>query len=824
MMRLLRSVIKVVCVTFILLVALAALPFLISAEKYHKTIEQLVSQALDRQVAIRKIQYQLLPLPHIEGVNVTLSSNENKGEAIIGSINIWLDPRTLFTKKISIHRIHLNGVATNQRFIEAYLDERQAMKGNESSTEGSFIQLRNLSASAVTLRTHANERIGPFSFETKFNGKHGFQRINVALEDRSLEVTFTPNQAGYNVRVYGYGLPHFLKQYATINEFSFVGTIVDNVFDITHFSVQAYDSVAEGSVIIDWSDSRYTINGNMNITALNLRRLNTQIKNNSAQGQLDAMIAFSAQHQNYQKLLSAVAIEGDLMLRRGEIYNKKVSVLKFDSIATQFTFHDQQIALSNVVINNNFGSISAKQSFISWKNDWYIQTKFQGEQLALAPVIKNYVNKPFLSGVMSGSVELKLRAKKPEDLFDNPEIIVNLLIENAKLRDHLFVENIMLSGKYRDNKIDNAEAEINGFGGSIEIDKIDFSWRDGWSASADILTYQLRLEDLIKPYSDEKVASGVMNSKLRINLKSNQFDQFIESTILSGSIAIQDGLVYKNNTPYTANNKIEPNWFSFQDLETEIQLQKNKLNLSNTKISSYSGYFHSELTRLSWEEKQIRLTSDLASKHINIEKLTEYWFDDQAITGSLNGTANFNLTGGNITTLFEEPSIMGEFYVQNGIVYKTDLAKASTGQQSNNTDDEKTEFSELSGKIRVKNENIRLTKLVIVSPSISAEGHIKINGDDVMEGRLHVGLRSMGGLMNVPLSISGSFSDPRVTPSGSAVLGAALGTSVLGPGLGTLVGVATSKIFTGIGNLFARTKKEEKKQEKIDNAEFYDPH
>jgi len=823
MMHLLRSVIKVACVTFILLVALAALPFLISAEKYHKTIEQLVSQALDRQVTIRKIQYQLLPLPHIEGINVTLSSNKNKGEAIIGSINIWLDPRTLFTKKINIHRIHLNGVATNQRFIEAYFDEWQARKNNESSKAESFIQLKNLSASAITLRTHTNQRLGPFSFETKLSGKHRFQKINATLEDRSLDVTLTPNQAGYNIRVYGYGLPHFLKQNATINEFSFVGTIVDNVFDITHFSVQAYDSVAEGKIIIDWNDNQYTISGNMNITALNLQRLNTQIKNNPIQGQLDAAITFSAQHQDYQKLLGTVAIEGDLMLQRGEIYNEKISVLKFNSIATQFTFHDQEIALSNMAINNNLGSISAKQGFISWENGWYIKTKFQCKQLVLTPLIKDYANKPLLSGTMTGSVELKLSAEKPENLFDDPEITVNLLIENAKLQNNLFVENITLSGKYRDNKIDNAEARINGFGGNIEIKKINFSWRDGWSASADISTYQLQLKDLIKPYSDEKVASGVLNSKLRIHLKSNQFEQLIKSTILTGSITIQDGLIYNNNTPYTASNKTEPNWFSFQDLKTEILLQKNKLNLSNTKISSYSGYFYSKLTRLSWGN-QIRLTSDLASEHINIEKLTEHWFDDQTITGSLNGTANFNLTGKNVATLFEEPSIMGEFYVQNGIVYKADLAKASTGQQGKNTDNEKTEFSKLSGKIRVKNKNIRLTKLTIISPSISAEGHIKINGDDVMKGRLHVGLRSTGGLMNVPLNISGSFSDPSVTPSGGAMLGAALGTSVLGPGLGTIVGVATSKIFTGFGNLFRRTKKEEKEQEHIDNAEFYGPH
>lgn len=291
-MRLLRSVIKVICVTFILLIALAALPFLVSAEKYHETIEQLVSQALDRQVVIRTIQYQLFPLPHIKGVNVTLSSNENKGEAIIGSINIWLDPRTLFTRKISIHRIHLNGVATNQRFLETYFDEWQAMADNKSSTEGSFIQLKNLSASTITLRTNANQKLGPFSFEAEFGGKHGFQKINAALEDRSLDVTLKPSQAGYNIRVYGYGLPHFLKQYAKISEFSFNGIITDNVFDITHFQVQAYDSTAEGKIIIDWSDNRYAISGNMNITAPHLQRLNTQIKNNPAQGQLDAAITF----------------------------------------------------------------------------------------------------------------------------------------------------------------------------------------------------------------------------------------------------------------------------------------------------------------------------------------------------------------------------------------------------------------------------------------------------------------------------------------------------------------------------------------------------
>ncbi|VAW83390.1 hypothetical protein MNBD_GAMMA16-423 [hydrothermal vent metagenome] len=822
-MRLFRSIIKGVCVALILLVALAALPFFVSAEKYHETIEQLVSQALDRQVVIRKIQYQLFPLPHLEGINVTISSNENKGEAIIGSINIWLDPRTLFTKKINIHRIHLNGVATNQQFIESYIDEWQAMTKNKSSAKENFVQLQNLSASAITLRTHANQRFGPFSFDTKFGGKHGFQKINVALEDRRLDVTLTPNQGSYNIRVYGYGLPPPLRKYTNINEFSFSGILTDSVFDITHFRVQAYEGVSEGNIVIDWSNNLYTVNGNMNIAALNLQRLNMQIKNNPVQGQLDAMIAFSAQHQDYHQLLVVASLEGSLILQKGKIYNEKKSVLKFDSITTQFTFNNKQIALSDIAISNDIGTIRAEKGFISWGNGWHIKTKIQSDKLALTPLIKNHVNKPAPSGMIRGSVELKLSAQEPENLFDNPEIIVNLLLEDAQLKNNLSVEKITLSAEYRDNKVNNAEIRINGFGGNAEIDNINFSWKDKWIVSADITTYQLHLKELIKPYSDEKIASGMLNAKLTINLKSNHFDQFIESATLTGNIAIQDGMIYNNNSPHTKSNKAEPHWFSFQDLETKILVKKNNLSLSNTKISSYSGHFYSELTRLSWKN-QFRLTSDLTSEHINIEKLTQHWFDDQTITGSLSGTTNFNLTGENVAALFEEPSIMGKFYVQNGIFYKADLAKASTGRQSNNSNDEKTEFSELSGKIRVKNKNIRLTKLTIISPSISAEGHIKINENDVMEGKLHVGLRSTGGLMNVPLNISGSFSDPNVTPSGSAMLGAALGTSVVGPGLGTLLGLTTSKIFTGIGNLFSRTKKEDAEQERIDNAEFYSPH
>ena len=84
--------------------------------------------------------------------------------------------------------------------------------------------------------------------------------------------------------------------------------------------------------------------------------------------------------------------------------------------------------------------------------------------------------------------------------------------------------------------------------------------------------------------------------------------------------------------------------------------------------------------------------------------------------------------------------------------------------------------------------------------------------DEKLKGAMEVGLRSTGGLMSVPMNISGNTENPNLSLSGGAVFGGALGTSLLGPGIGTIVGVGTGKLFSGLASLFTHSKEESDKE------------
>ena len=103
--------------------------------------------------------------------------------------------------------------------------------------------------------------------------------------------------------------------------------------------------------------------------------------------------------------------------------------------------------------------------------------------------------------------------------------------------------------------------------------------------------------------------------------------------------------------------------------------------------------------------------------------------------------------------------------------------------------DDATTFEELKGRLELRGERVRLNPLCIRSPKIVAGGNVDIAPDRTLSGKLHIAVAQTGGIVGVPVALSGTTEEPAMRPSKGYLISAAIGTVLL-PGIGTSIGAA----------------------------------
>ena len=117
-----------------------------------------------------------------------------------------------------------------------------------------------------------------------------------------------------------------------------------------------------------------------------------------------------------------------------------------------------------------------------------------------------------------------------------------------------------------------------------------------------------------------------------------------------------------------------------------------------------------------------------------------------------------------------------------------------------------TPLDTLSGRLATHGKAVHLTNLVAASGALAATGDVAMAADKTLSGRINVDLTAgaSGGAIGVPLVLGGTGSNPSVTLSRGALLGAAIGTAVL-PGLGTGAGAKLGdQLGRGLDGLFGK--------------------
>lgn len=194
------------------------------------------------------------------------------------------------------------------------------------------------------------------------------------------------------------------------------------------------------------------------------------------------------------------------------------------------------------------------------------------------------------------------------------------------------------------------------------------------------------------------------------------------------------------------------------------------------------------------------LTGEFQTRGLEVGRLTQ----PTVLSGVLEADTILSArasTWGDMTGQLKSQS---RFTVRQAVVHGLDLEKAvrtvglSRGGQ--------TALDVLTGQLQTYGTDLHFNQLVASSGALSATGQARVSPNAALSGQVQVvvGPAALGKAVGVPMELGGTLSDPHVSLTRSALLGAALGTVVM-PGVGTGAGASLGdRLGTEINKMFGR--------------------
>lgn len=183
---------------------------------------------------------------------------------------------------------------------------------------------------------------------------------------------------------------------------------------------------------------------------------------------------------------------------------------------------------------------------------------------------------------------------------------------------------------------------------------------------------------------------------------------------------------------------------------------------------------------------RVKLTGELEPKNVDVEGLLGVFRRHSAVAGRANGKTTLSAEAETPTDLLRNLHTRTQFEIKPARLTGFDLAKAVRSGSA--TEGGQTPLDELSGTVDTQNTGngtqFQYTGLSARSGALTASGNVRLMRRK-LDGELAIDL--VDGVVGIPLKISGTVEDPKLSMTGGALAGAAVGTAVL-PGVGTAIG------------------------------------
>jgi len=315
----------------VIVLILAAIPFLVSLDDYIPEIEREVSARLKVPVAIGSLRAAALPLPHVTVSGITVGKTV---DIKVGKVTVTPDLWSLLDATRVIKSIEIDGLVLTQKAIDripAWIPAG-AKPGQPSQPPAVRLETIKLDDAIIELKKTS---FGPFDARLSLASDGSFESAEIITRDGQLKVLVKPGLSNYliDASAKGWMLPVGPAIY--FDELALKGAANLKGASISELSAKLYGGTVRGNMTIGWRKG-LQLKGTATVSQVEISALLKALdKPRNMSGRINARPVFSANAANAEQILDVLRLETPFGVQGGVLHG--VDIRK---AATSFVSQD----------------------------------------------------------------------------------------------------------------------------------------------------------------------------------------------------------------------------------------------------------------------------------------------------------------------------------------------------------------------------------------------------------------------------------------------------------------------------------------------------
>ncbi|HED40082.1 MAG TPA: AsmA family protein [Chromatiales bacterium] len=412
---------------------LFSIPFIVPLESFRTILEEQLSQSIGRKVIIGELTPHAVPLPALTATNVSiLNSPDQPGELFVEQMRTTLDPLALLDGKIIINTIHLNGVGTNLKFINALITPPR--NAANSTSHSSLLAVRQISGSNVMLQTDAPPLLGPYRFNLQLDSDFNCKEISFARMDNTLQAILKPNTNNtFNLRASGKNWHLPVSPAFNFDRLNVQAVIQRGKAELTRIEINGYGGSLTTSGTLSWGE-RWSYQGKLKSSNLQLAPILKQFDINTYEGRFHSDLTIRLDGKNPAQLFTDPEAKGTYHISHGLVKREEDGhvLLRFDEFSANGDLSKGALINENNILKTAGGTIQGI-THLFWKEQWKIEGWVVASEIDAERLLSGFIDDKVTSGTFYATTEFSFTERDNEGLLENPYLNGHFRMTDGKL-------------------------------------------------------------------------------------------------------------------------------------------------------------------------------------------------------------------------------------------------------------------------------------------------------------------------------------------------------------------------------------------------------
>lgn len=399
--------------------------YLVPLDAYAPRVEQGLGEQLHERVSIRHLRLALLPLPHLELLDVNVGGQNG---VAVRSVDVQLDLLGLLAGKLVVRRILVEDGTAHLAQVRKLVD---TLAGARAVPQA--VAVRELQLSGIRLLT-PDMALGPIEGRLEFAQAGQLRLAWFAMNEQKLTVTLLPQADRHFALVAqarDWAFPQFPQ--LQLDELQVVGVLGEQDLVVQKFSAASRGIRAAGSGKVEFSDGWRVHVALAQMDAPLERLMALSGKPVELAGALSVQGKLSGEANTLGELKDKFHFSGDVLISHAaaRIAAGLQHPLVFDQIKARVVAQPGRLDLSGLEAKLYGGRLSGSVG-IRRKDAMLVAEIAMGE-IAMQSLVKALTNEVLFTGSMEGAAKFSMRLDNFERFPENLRLSGNFHLRNGEL-------------------------------------------------------------------------------------------------------------------------------------------------------------------------------------------------------------------------------------------------------------------------------------------------------------------------------------------------------------------------------------------------------